>query len=240
MDEPVALDELAAALRLGDHELVSLVGGGGKTTALFALGRQLGGKVVLTTTTKMGSERTDGHPVLTDPSDTELIAGAEDDQTVLVWRSISGHKALGVDCESCDRWFGLLDHVVVEADGARRRPLTAPGPFEPVVPSRTTMLIACVGATAFGRVIADQCHRPMRVAALAGCSPYERLTPERLARVLLSDRGLRKDQPPGARFAIIVSNVTESDLPFLRDLVDVIDGRAQVVAVARTVGDGGG
>jgi len=233
VNQPVALDELARALLLGDHELVSLVGGGGKTTALFALGRQLAGEVVLTTTTKMGSDRTDDFPVLVDPTDTALFAATAQDQSTLVWRSVSGHKARGVDRESCNRWFAMVDHVVVEADGARRRPLTAPGPFEPVVPSGTTALIACVGTSAFARVIADRCHRPLRVAAVAGCSPYQRLTPERLARVLLSDRGLRKDLPEGARFSILVSDVAESDRPYLGDLVEAIDGRAHVVAVAR-------
>jgi molybdenum cofactor cytidylyltransferase len=234
MDEPVALHELATALRLGGHELVSLVGGGGKTTTLFALGRQLPGHLVLTTTTKMSGDRTDRHRVLLDPTDAEVAAAAEADQSVLVWRSISGNKAHGVDRGSCDRWFDLVDHVLVEADGARRRPLTAPGPFEPVVPSRTTTLVACVGASAFGRVIADRCHRPLRVAALAGCSPYERLTPERVARVLLSDRGLRKDQPATARFAVLAAGVAESDRPFLRALVTHLDGRVPVVAVAHS------
>lgn len=233
MDQPVALDDLAGALQLGDHELISLVGGGGKTTALFALGRQLRGTVVLTTTTKMHRGRTDGRPLLLDPSDAELADAAAADRSVLVWRTTTGDKARGVDRESCDRWFGLVDHVVVEADGARRRPLTAPGPFEPVVPSNTTTLIACVGAPAFGRVISDQCHRPLRVAALAGCSPYARLTPERLANVLLSDRGLRKDQPREARFSIMVSNVVDADRPFIRDLIDLVDDRARVITVAR-------
>ena len=73
MVEPIALDELASALRLGSHELVSLVGGGGKTTGLFALGDQLGGTVVLTTTTKMGRVRTDGNHVMFDPDDGELV-----------------------------------------------------------------------------------------------------------------------------------------------------------------------
>lgn len=231
MSSPVALENLAATLRLGDHELVSLVGGGGKTTALFALGRQLSGRVVLTTTTKMGVDRTDGFPLLTDPTDAELVAATDEQRAVLVWRAIAGHKAVGVDRASCNRWFGMQDHVIVEADGARRRPLTAPSPFEPVVPSSTTMLVACVGAGALGRVIADQCHRPLRVAAAAGCSPSQRLTPERLARVLLSDRGLRKDQPPGARFAVLVSKVTGSDQPFLQELERHIAGRASVVAV---------
>jgi len=234
MVEPIALDELASALQLGSHELVSLVGGGGKTTGLFALGEQLGGTVVLTTTTKMGRVRTDGHHVMFDPDDDELARALTTYGTVLAWGGDAGHKAIGVAPEACDRWFAMADHVIVEADGSRQRPFTAPNPFEPVVPSLTTLLVACVGASAFDRVIADQCHRPMRVAALAGCSPSQRLTPERLAAVLLSDRGGRKECPDAAGFAVMINQVTEADQRFIDRLADVVDGRAPIVAVAAT------
>lgn len=232
MVQPIDIGGLAAALGLGPHELVSLVGGGGKTTGLFELGRQVEGSVVLTTTTRMNAGRTDGHHVLYGPGDRELVEGLAARRTVLVWRHGVGDKAHGVDPASCDQWFGLADHVIVEADGARQRPLTAPGPLEPVVPSLTTMLVACVGADALGRVIADQCHRPMRVAAVAGCSPYQRLTPERLATLLLSDRGLMKGRPETARFAVVVTNVGPVEQSFVEELVGIINGRARLVAVA--------
>lgn len=229
MAEPIALDQLADALDLGPHEIISLVGGGGKTTAMFALGRQLGGTVVLSTTTKMHSGHTNDYPVLLSPGDEELTKALATNRAVLVWRDIDGGKALGVQPQLCDRWSGLADYVVVEADGARRKPLTAPGPFEPVVPETTTLLVACVGANAFGRVIADQCHRPLRVAALAGCSPYQRLTPERLAKVLLSERGLRKGRPDAARFATILTRVSRAEASFAEELVEIVGDDSNVV-----------
>ncbi len=194
MVEPISISDLAASLELGSHELVSFVGGGGKTTALFALGRQLPGTVVLTTTTKMGRDRTGGRPVLFSPTEAELDEALRRDHCVIAWKEDAEHKALGVDPETCDHWFGRYDHVVVEADGSRRKPFKAPRPYEPVIPDRSTIVVACVGAAALGRVIADQCQRPLRVAALAGCEPGHRLTPQRLAAVLESDRGSRKDR----------------------------------------------
>ena len=232
MVEPIAVGELASALQLGSHEMVSLVGGGGKTTGLFALGAQLGGTIVLTTTTKMDRVRTDGNRVMIDPGDSELSDALARHRTVLAWGGDAGHKAVGVAPETCDRWFALADHVIVEADGSRQRPFTAPNPFEPVVPSMTTVLVACVGASALGRVIADQCHRPMRVAAVAGCSPYQRLTPERLAAVLLSERGARKQCPDNARYVVVVNQVSDDDHRFLDRLAEVVDGQASIVAVA--------
>ena len=41
-------------------DVVSFVGGGGKTTALFALARHTPGTTLVTTTTKMGRDRTGG------------------------------------------------------------------------------------------------------------------------------------------------------------------------------------
>ncbi|NNE96887.1 MAG: putative selenium-dependent hydroxylase accessory protein YqeC, partial [Acidimicrobiales bacterium] len=108
-----------------------------------------------------------------------------------------------------------------------------PGPFEPVVPARTTLLLACVGADAIGRVIADQCHRPMRVAAVAGCSPYERLTPDRLATVLVSDRGLGKGCPDGARQVIVVGGVSDESRDSVDELAGAVGPQMPVVAVAR-------
>jgi probable selenium-dependent hydroxylase accessory protein YqeC len=178
----------------------------------------------------MGRERTDGHHLLIDPTDAELTDALRDHRTVLAWRADAGHKAIGVAPDVCDRWFELADHVIVEADGSRQRPFTAPNPFEPVVPSRTTLLVACVGAGAFGRVIADRCHRPMRVAALAGCSPFQRLTPERLAAVLTSDLGGRKGCPERARFAVVLNQVDSCDHTFVDELIDATDVEVVVVA----------
>lgn len=236
MIEPVDLAGLSPALGLvpGSPELVSLVGGGGKTTLLFALGRQLGRRTVLTTTTRMGRDQTGGLPVVVDPSDEELADAVGRLGPVLARRAVSGTKAAGVDGPTCDRWFvdvPGIDHVVVEADGSRQRPFKAPRDLEPVIPSRTTTLVACVGAGAFGRVIGDACHRPLRVAAVAGCSPWERLTPDRLAAVLSSGRGSRKGCPDGARFVVVTNQVTDQHLTFVEELAGFL-GETKVVAVA--------
>ena len=228
----VPIAELAGALELGPREFVSLVGGGGTTTALFALGDQLGPTAILTTTTRMGRDRTGPYEPLVDPSDGELVDAVASDGTVLLWRGVDGHRALGFAPETCDRWFDLADHVVVEADGSRRRPFKAPIDHEPVVPGRTTVLVAGVGAAAFGGVIADVCHRPERVAAIAGCRTTDRLTPARLAAVLTSDRGSRKDCPPTARFAVLLNRVTSADGPFAAEVRERIGPAIPVVAVA--------
>jgi len=193
--------------------LVAFVGGGGKTTLLFALGRQLPATTLLTTTTRMGAEHTEGFKCLINPSDEELATSLDHAGAVLAWKSADRRKALGFEPGVVDRWHSLsiADHIVVEADGARRRPFTAPAPWEPPIPAATTHVIACIGADVLGYVIADRLHRPLRVAAAAGCSPYQRLTPERAATALTSTVGMRKNVPAAARFTVVISGADPAD-----------------------------
>ena len=216
----------AEALELGSRSLVALVGGGGKTTLLFALGRQLPARTLLTTTTRMGRDRTGGFPCLIGPTDAELGLAFHRDDAVLVWRTADERKALGYAPDEVDRWFatGAADHIVVEADGARRRPFTAPAPWEPPIPAASTHVVACIGADALGYVIADRLHRPLRVAAAAGCSPYERLTPARAAQALTSPVGMMKNVPGSARFTVVVAAADPGD-PQVQALVAELDRR---------------
>ena len=224
------LTQLAELLGMGPHEHVAIVGGGGKTTVMHALGQQLTGTRVITSTTKMGHDQERGLPVLLDPSPTE-VASAAAAGPVVVWGAIDGQKAIGVSPDACDSWFDLVDHVVIEADGSRRRPFKAPADYAPVVPSSTTVMVSVIGADALGRVIADQCHRPLRVAAVAGCQPYERLSPAHAATVLLSDRDARKELPDGGRLAIVVNKVGGANEPFVADLIAELAAREPEVVV---------
>jgi len=230
MVDTVPLEHVAQRLALGPHEHVSIVGGGGKTTILHALAHQLSGSVVVTCTTKMGHDQERGLPVLLSPTDAQLSA-ADTIWPAMVWGRIDGHKAVGVTPEDCDRWFELVDHIVVEADGSRRRPFKAPAEYEPVVPQTTTIMVSVIGADALGRVIADQCHRPLRVAALAQCSAYERLTPEAAATVLLHPRGARKELPSGARLAIAVTKVETKTADFVGQLVEALQSQEPGIPV---------
>lgn len=230
----VELEDLSLALALGPHEHVAVVGGGGKTTIVHALGRQLSGTRILTTTTKMGFDQHSGAPVrLLDTAGTaaagELIVGGE---LVVVWAAIDEPVALGVDPAFCDGWFAEVDHVIVEADGARRRPFKAPAPYEPVVPSTATVMISTVGADALNEVIEDRCHRPELVAELGRCRPWDRLTPQIAARVLLSEHGNKRALPPRARLIVATTKVDSSRAGAAAELAAIVSEEADVDHVA--------
>lgn len=219
---PIPSSRLANALHLHSRELISLVGGGGKSTLLFQLARNLGGSTIATTTTKMGEFQTGGLDVVEGP-DADRLQQRDRNAPVFVRRRVLKGKSIGVTAEQCDHWFAdlaLCDNIVVEADGARHRPFKAPANFEPVLPTRTSLVLSVIGADALGRVIADQCHRPLRVAAIAGCGPYERLTPQRAAVVLTSPDGPAKGSPATARRVVVITKVPhEQDDPLTAELV---------------------
>ena len=234
MAPTIELAQLAQALQVERGELISLVGGGGKTTTLFTLGEQLAGTTVLTTTTKMGAEQSSDYPTLIDPTDGDLRARLETVGRALAWKAADDRRAIGVSGETCDRWFTIADNVVVEADGSRKRPFKAPADHEPVIPAATTLLVACIGARAFGRPISESCHRPDLVAALAECSIHDTLTPERATSVLLHQNGSLKGKPSDSRYVIALHRVTPSDADLTSRLADSLDGRADLIAVRET------
>ena len=218
--EPLEVHKAVENLGIKEGEIVALVGGGGKSTLLKALGELHGKGTILTTTTKMGSDQTGEATLLVSPSEKELVGGLDGTSPVLIWDRVEGEKAFGVDPALPESWLPEATRVIVEADGARRHPAKAPAPYEPVLPLGVTTVIAVIGADAIDRVIEDQCHRPLRVAAVVNCSPYERLTPQRAAVLLLDSNGSRKGLENGMRFVIAITKVSTKNQNIVNRLVE--------------------
>jgi probable selenium-dependent hydroxylase accessory protein YqeC len=203
---------------LRTRELVAFVGAGGKTTTMFRLGAELQAldrRVVLTTTTRMGAhQHALGLVVFPDPQEPRKVIGP------------------GVDTiEAMFANTAEVDYVLVEADGANHRTVKAPAPYEPVVPASTTLVVCVIGAGALNRVIEDQAHRPMRVAAAARCSPYDRLTPRRAAAVVASDIGGRKAVPASSRFVVVITNVGAKTVDAVAEMRKVLRNDYDVKSV---------
>lgn len=197
---------LAGRLGLGDRELVAFVGAGGKSTLLFRLGDELasaGRRVLLTTTTKMGSGQAKQVRVVSpdaiDPNDRLAMVVAVDD----------GRKVTGPAPEELDRIFasGAVDFLLVEADGARGKSFKAPAAHEPVIPAASTLVVIVMGIDGIGHPIAARCHRPELVARLAGCHVADVLDIDRAVRVLIHPNGFFASIPTSSRLAVAVTKV---------------------------------
>ncbi len=167
--------------------VTSVIGSGGKTSLLAALASELsaqGASVVLTTTTHILPF--EGCPLITDADGEKIAAALEGSRVVCAGAPCEGGK-LAAPGVSMEELTGLADYVLVEADGSRRLPLKAHAAHEPVIPDCSGQTVLVVGASGFGRPIAEVVHRPEVFCGLLGCEPCDLATPERVAKALLAE-----------------------------------------------------
>ena len=222
---------LAETFGLGERELIALGGGGGKSTVLFTLGRELAGegkRVILTTTTKMGRNQADSIPTVCWSADIECAAASlEVTSPVMLVTEGDDHKVTGPSPELVDDVFAGsgTDYVIVEADGSRGRPLKASAGHEPVIPSTTTIVVALVGVDAVGKPLAESAHRVEEATRFTDMRPEDLITPEACAEILLHPQGVLRDAPTSARCVIAI---TKADNEPARTAAEAM--RAEIVA----------
>jgi molybdenum cofactor cytidylyltransferase len=213
---------LADALAVSPGEVVAFVGGGGKTTAMFRLAREVveqGGRALTTTTTHIFCEQISLAPahVSAIGATKESVSGAlaSHGHVLVVGATdpVTG-RAGGVSVELFGRLRAWCPGVCLlnEADGSRTRPFKAPATHEPVIPAETTLVVPVVGADVFGQTLdAEHVHRPELVSALSGAPIGTLITPDMVAGVLAHPDGGRKGVPAGARVVVLINKV--EDLP---------------------------
>lgn len=199
---------------MGQRELVSLVGGGGKSTLLFALGNELaaaGKRVILTTTTKMGTDQVLAVPTICWSADTDCAMEALDKPgPVMLLTYADDHKVTGPTPEAIDQLFlqSNADYIVVEADGSKGRPLKAPAGHEPVIPPASTTVVILIGIDAVGRRMAEVTHRTKVAQRFLGTAPDHILTAADCAAIVLHPAGALRACPPQSRVIVAVTKVT--------------------------------
>ncbi len=200
-------------------EIVALVGGGGKSSLLFALGRELaaaGSRVLGTTTTRMGRDQLEQAPAVCLLSDLpRLPHHLQEAGFCLLAGELGPDKISGVPLSLPAELLaqGMADVVIVEADGAKLLPIKAPQSHEPVLPQGLTLLIPVAGIDALDGPIASVAHRPELVSRLTGRSMDQPLQPEDVALLLTHPQGGLKDAPATGRIIPFINKVeTEAEM----------------------------
>lgn len=194
--------KLAEALNLlpnSNGTMISFVGGGGKTSSLFALAYELaeaGKKVLITTTTAMYNPEGVNHPGISVLGDHVTTEGK--------LKGITKEKADEIYRENC------YDFILAEADGSRGRPIKAPAEHEPEVPLSTSILVGVIGMDAFGKTLdSAYVHRPEILAKRTGVGFKDTVSEEVMVKLVSNPLGLFKNCPPGAVKILLLNKVLE-------------------------------
>lgn len=191
----------ALDLQIRKETVISFVGGGGKTSSLFALAFELaeaGKKVLITTTTAMYPREDVNHPCITILGDHINPEG----------------KLKGILKESIDEFWGqkCYDFILVEADGSRGRPIKAPAEHEPVVPMSTGIYIGVIGIDSIGKpLVSEYVHRPELLAERTGVGLEDHVSESVLLKLISEPLGLFKNCPPQAQKVLLLNKILEED-----------------------------
>ena len=179
----------ALALPEAGRHVISLVGGGGKTTLLHYIAgcyADMGLRTAVMTTTRMGCPQDYCETI--EACRAHWAAG----KYAAAGRRLENGKFRAPQESVLRALLEEADIIVIEADGAHRRPLKFPGDNEPVILDETDIVIAVSGLDALGQMAGEVCHRMPEAEKLLGCDEAHIIPPAEVAAVLLSPMGGRK------------------------------------------------
>jgi len=206
----------------------AVVGGGGKTTLIFRLARELSEqhRTLITTTTHIWPPECE---TLFSPSVLE-IEKAFQNQNLLAVGSLTPEGKLAAVPELLTQLDHLSEYVLVEADGSRGLPLKAPAEHEPVLPEHTSLTVAVAGMTCCGQTPLTAAHRSEIYSERSGVSINERVTPQAVAYMLGSPMGQRKNVL--GRYLVLLNQAdTPERLAFARDVASNLREDVAIVAL---------
>lgn len=191
--------------------ITAFVGGGGKTTLMLRLAKELsnaGGRVIVTTTTHIFPA--DGMDTLTNAREADVRAALRKDNVVCLGTPSKQGKLAAPELP-IHVLAALADYVLVEADGARKLPLKAPAAHEPVIPEETGLVIAVAGLDGVGKILEETAFRPELFAALTGGKTCDAVSEGDVALVLSHPNGLRKQVTNGMRFCVLLNKADDAN-----------------------------
>lgn len=233
---------LVDILALRGGGVISIVGGGGKTTLMERLAREIlvrGETVLITTTTKIMMPRGERPERVVISGQTGEVLKLAKDLLFASGRLTAARAYL----PSQDKLVGfraaqigeleqgnLFSWILVEADGARHLSLKAPAPHEPVIPPSSRWVVAVVGLDAIGRPLTDKwVFRSRLFAEITGLASGAAITEESVAAALVHEKGIMKDCPAGAlRYVFLNKAETEDRRLMGRRIVHILQEKGRM------------
>lgn len=156
--------KLIENLKITENDVITITGGGGKTSLMMRLGKELSQSEmnhVLTTTAKI---------CITDLPEAQSIVNADINEIIAVLKKdpkrewiigkqrVNGQKISGFTEPELMMLKNTIKPLVIinEGDGSKRKPYKFYGDYEPMIPRITTKLIHVIGAEVLFKKIDDQ------------------------------------------------------------------------------------
>lgn len=232
---------LAEAIQPTLPARIAIVGGGGKTTAMFMLARQLPGLVWTTTTTHLGTDQldlTDQHFIISGPEEIDIPRLKSKRTTLITGLFTPDDRVKGPEPDVLNEIVRVADReaisLVVEADGARSHPVKAPAEHEPVIPAWTQIVIVVVGLSVLEKPLSSEwVHRAERFEALTGLQQGQPVSMDSLATMLVSPMGGLKGIPKDARRIALLNQADNERTSQMAALMEktILNGGFETVVI---------
>lgn len=206
--------------RLLSPRVITIIGGGGKTSLMYYLLTELkraSQQSVATATTKLSAKPRLGHRFviaknLADAAKAVAENGCTDDLVTLMagFDAATPEKLIGIEADWIDKLAERVSEtiIVVEGDGAAGKSLKGHLAHEPVIPLVSSLVIVVIGIDCIGTALtAENVHRPERVGELTGAAPGLPITAEVVVRLLFHSSGYLHNCPRGSMVLPFINKV---------------------------------
>jgi molybdenum cofactor cytidylyltransferase len=228
--------KLTTALGIKRGDSLAFVGAGGKTTAMFALAREMHAPVMLTTTTHLGSWQAglaDEHFIIHSADEIKEIDVRDKKIWLLTGPEGGDQRLRSLDQDSLEtlRLFCQKRQLplLIEADGACQRNLKAPEVYEPVIPNWVDHVVVLAGLAGLGKRLRDDIvHRPEQFSILTGLPLGAPIQIEDIIKMLAAKKGGLQGIPEGCKKLLFLNqaegvNLQAAGAKIARELMGCYD-----------------
>lgn len=214
----------------GEKNLISLAGGGGKTSFMYRYAKEwrkyLKGKLLITTTTKMSftGEENIFDRVIINPNGLKTDEYKNEDIFFIASKILKEEKTeklIGFDNFYIDDIFvkGYYQSIVSESDGSKKRPIKAYKENEPCHPINSTDIAVIIGLSSYRKCINDtNVHRVNIFKEVTNTKDNDIIDENTILKLIESENGLFKNSPKKSKKHVIFNQadlLKESDIKYL-------------------------
>lgn len=191
------------------HKIVSVVGGGGKTTVIRAMLRECmenpTERIPCAVSTTTHIQKLNAGYFLGEPSLEMFRQKLSDYGAVWMGREIQEGKLASFPEEFLEEICRERVLLLLEADGAKHFPVKVPAGHEPVICEKTDIVLNVYGMRAVGQKIKDVCFRIEEVEKILGKTAEDILCPEDIVTLAVSQYAGRKCVTDDMEYQVILN-----------------------------------